>query len=316
MYFSRVRVKQNIRELSHLHRLLHNNSYSVHQLLFGLFPDKKERYLFREEIAKEQIQHQRGARGEPVYYVVSHSRPINDTPLFDVETKPYEPKIEVGDRLAFKLRANAVRLAKKERPPGSIYAWSRKWAEHGFKEKGPTKMRIRHDVGMDTQHQVLRELSNYLGVVCTEGKSAWKKVVFRAWQSSGNDSVTVALKKHVEENERYRVFMEEQLSPERLFNLAFNAAIDTSLEKWLIDKGGRKGFNIARDKERNRLQFQAEGYRWHSLPKKGRDAGFSSVDFDGVLEVTDPKVFVDKCLFEGIGPEKAFGCGLMLVRRI
>jgi len=61
--------------------------------------------------------------------------------------------------------------------------------------------------------------------------------------------------------------------------------------------------------------FQAEGYRWHALPKKGRSAGFSSVDFDGEVEVTDQNLFVN-ALFAGIGPAKGFGCGLMLVRRV
>ncbi len=32
--------------------------------------------------------------------------------------------------------------------------------------------------------------------------------------------------------------------------------------------------------------------------------------------VIDPAIFIDKCLFDGIGPAKGFGCGLMLVRRM
>jgi len=32
--------------------------------------------------------------------------------------------------------------------------------------------------------------------------------------------------------------------------------------------------------------------------------------------VADPAIFVEKCLFKGIGPAKGFGCGLMLVKRI
>ena len=63
------------------------------------------------------------------------------------------------------------------------------------------------------------------------------------------------------------------------------------------------------------MKFQAEGYRWHALPKKGKTAGFSSVDFEGELEVTDAPKLVE-VLFTGIGPAKAFGCGLMLVRRV
>ena len=72
---------------------------------------------------------------------------------------------------------------------------------------------------------------------------------------------------------------------------------------------------MVRDDSKGRLKFQAEGYQWHALPRKGRDAGFSSVDFEGEIEVTDADLFT-KALFDGIGPAKGFGCGLMFVRRI
>lgn len=40
-----------------------------------------------------------------------------------------------------------------------------------------------------------------------------------------------------------------------------------------------------------------------------------AVRFDGLLRITDPDAFRET-LTRGIGPSKAFGCGLMLVRRI
>ncbi|MCI0724558.1 MAG: type I-E CRISPR-associated protein Cas6/Cse3/CasE [Acidobacteria bacterium] len=39
------------------------------------------------------------------------------------------------------------------------------------------------------------------------------------------------------------------------------------------------------------------------------------MDFSGMLFVINPKAFA-VALHKGIGPAKAFGCGLMLVRRI
>lgn len=42
---------------------------------------------------------------------------------------------------------------------------------------------------------------------------------------------------------------------------------------------------------------------------------FSSVDYSGMAEVTDPDA-LRKTLFEGVGRSKAFGCGLLLVRRL
>ena len=48
--------------------------------------------------------------------------------------------------------------------------------------------------------------------------------------------------------------------------------------------------------------------------KNGR-LRFSTVDFSAELTVIDPGKF-DKALLDGIGHAKAFGCGLLLLRRI
>lgn len=42
---------------------------------------------------------------------------------------------------------------------------------------------------------------------------------------------------------------------------------------------------------------------------------YSTVDLQGILTVTDSERF-EKALFNGIGKSKAFGCGLLLVRRV
>ena len=42
---------------------------------------------------------------------------------------------------------------------------------------------------------------------------------------------------------------------------------------------------------------------------------WSALDFSGELTVIDPAAFI-VALSKGIGPAKAFGCGLLLVRRI
>ncbi|HCU23643.1 MAG TPA: type I-E CRISPR-associated protein Cas6/Cse3/CasE [Deltaproteobacteria bacterium] len=49
--------------------------------------------------------------------------------------------------------------------------------------------------------------------------------------------------------------------------------------------------------------------------KDGRAGKLSRVYFNGILQVLDPRLFV-ALLENGIGPAKAFGCGLMLVRRL
>jgi CRISPR system Cascade subunit CasE len=82
--------------------------------------------------------------------------------------------------------------------------------------------------------------------------------------------------------------------------------------RWLLDRAASHGFGATPE------GIRVDGYRQHRLFKgKGNHAvSFSTVDFNGVLTVTDPDIFLEKCLFDGVGPAKGFGCGLMMVRRI
>jgi CRISPR system Cascade subunit CasE len=58
-----------------------------------------------------------------------------------------------------------------------------------------------------------------------------------------------------------------------------------------------------------------EGYQSHCFRKaaRGREIKYGSLDFKGVLSVTDAELFKET-LFYGIGRSKAFGCGLMMVK--
>jgi CRISPR system Cascade subunit CasE len=79
--------------------------------------------------------------------------------------------------------------------------------------------------------------------------------------------------------------------------------------EWLKDRGEKNGFDI--------LSARADGYRQSQFVKRkeGLRIRYSTVDFTGVLRVRDEKIF-KSVLLEGLGPEKGFGCGLMLVRKI
>ena len=59
------------------------------------------------------------------------------------------------------------------------------------------------------------------------------------------------------------------------------------------------------------------GSEQHQTIKKGVKGTiqFTSVDYQGVLTVTDPDKF-KATLYGGIGRSKAFGCGLMLIRQV
>jgi CRISPR system Cascade subunit CasE len=78
-------------------------------------------------------------------------------------------------------------------------------------------------------------------------------------------------------------------------------------EHWIIRQGARHGFEV--------LSVRADNYRQPRLGGKGKDIHFSTLDFAGILRVNKPEVFT-QALCQGIGPAKAFGCGLLLVRRI
>jgi len=68
MYFSRVRIRSNIFKSSQLGKVLEGNVYGIHRLLWDLFPDDKQRtFLYREEIAREQLGALPSVRGEPIY---------------------------------------------------------------------------------------------------------------------------------------------------------------------------------------------------------------------------------------------------------
>lgn len=81
--------------------------------------------------------------------------------------------------------------------------------------------------------------------------------------------------------------------------------------QWLARQGGKAGFEIRED------ELQCEGYRRHRIDRGvGKPAlSFSSLDFEGVVEVQEPDLLLP-AIANGFGPAKAFGCGLMLIRRL
>lgn len=80
--------------------------------------------------------------------------------------------------------------------------------------------------------------------------------------------------------------------------------------QWLVRRAEKSGFGI------NEASVIVESYRQHRLQAESeKEIQYSTVDFSGVLKIVDPEIF-QRTLLRGIGPAKAFGCGLLLVRRI
>lgn len=85
---------------------------------------------------------------------------------------------------------------------------------------------------------------------------------------------------------------------------------------WLKSRENNHGFCVTNDYINPGVRV--DGYYQYKFHKEngGKGIKFSTLDFNGILMVTDPNAFIQKALFGGVGPAKGFGCGLMLVRRI
>lgn len=98
---------------------------------------------------------------------------------------------------------------------------------------------------------------------------------------------------------------------------------------WLARQSTRAGFRLAETgvdslgddgllepEGQEQAAVRIDGYRQHRIVRRGATPIlFSTLEFEGLLEVTDPGVFLAK-VCSGFGPQKAFGCGLMLLRRV
>lgn len=80
---------------------------------------------------------------------------------------------------------------------------------------------------------------------------------------------------------------------------------------WLAKRGLTNGFDL------DTGATSAEGYLQHRIARKEGEQPiqFSQIDMSGTLTVRDPSSMLS-ALTKGIGKARAYGCGLMLVRRI
>ena len=124
-----------------------------------------------------------------------------------------------------------------------------------------------------------------------------------AGKSQRHDVVMQAKKQLLEErgfsNEaKWKEWQGEDNKP-----LLYELVQKTCIE-WLQSRAGNNGFAI--------VAASVDAYQQNKAGE--RDIRFSTVDFSGELIVTNPELF-QQALFNGLGHAKAFGCGLMLVRR-
>jgi CRISPR system Cascade subunit CasE len=88
---------------------------------------------------------------------------------------------------------------------------------------------------------------------------------------------------------------------------------------WMRVQAERYGFKLISNPENGEPYLKAANYETIAIPRmKGGafmpPAKFGVLDFEGLIEVTGAELFLGQ-LAKGFGKAKAFGCGLMLIRR-
>lgn len=86
---------------------------------------------------------------------------------------------------------------------------------------------------------------------------------------------------------------------------------ENAVKKWFEHKGSQHGYSVDLD------NMIVNGYMQHKMyaGKHSKHIQYSSAHIEGVLTVTDPDKFITM-LHNGMGKSKAFGCGLMMVKKI
>lgn len=111
---------------------------------------------------------------------------------------------------------------------------------------------------------------------------------------------------------RVDVYM-EAITKNKLLDPAKQATNRELLHKaglqWMQARAEKFGFTIQSN------EVLVEGYTRLNgkQAKKGNQIQLGVIDYSGFLSVQEPEKF-EKMLYEGIGPAKAFGCGLMLLK--
>jgi CRISPR system Cascade subunit CasE len=224
MYFSKIELNRAVVGVRDLVRLSVGDGYQIHRRIWAIFSDGLERrrdFLYRHE----------ATQGWPKFYTVSERPPEDSTGLWNLASKPYQPRLSAGEKLSFSLRANPVRT-----------------------KRDAEKRQHRHDVVMEAKTRLVRE---------------------------GRERIEFSLPEIIQEEG----------------------------SAWLLSRAERHGFAVDPDR------LRVDGYQQHVLYKKRGKISFSTLDFNGILIVTDPGLF-ERSLYHGLGPAKGFGCGLMMVRRL
>jgi CRISPR system Cascade subunit CasE len=88
------------------------------------------------------------------------------------------------------------------------------------------------------------------------------------------------------------------------------------VSKWFVGDGDGRGVALQHGFRAEAKRLRVDAYRQHRFHRRdAKPIRISTVDLTGVLEVTEAER-VRRALLYGLGHAKAFGCGLLRVRRI
>ncbi len=86
---------------------------------------------------------------------------------------------------------------------------------------------------------------------------------------------------------------------------------DAELAAWLRRKGETGGFRLCENAE---LEIWRDTQHFEKRRENIRQRGIhSAVNFSGVIEITDPALFLKTTFAKGVGSAKAFGFGLLVL---
>lgn len=91
-------------------------------------------------------------------------------------------------------------------------------------------------------------------------------------------------------------------------------AIHSAGRAWLAARGASNGFRLPDANPASGPTSCVTGYRVLELGDRKDRMRIGILDFDGLLVVEDPSKLIE-AIGEGFGRAKAFGCGLMMIRR-
>lgn len=84
-------------------------------------------------------------------------------------------------------------------------------------------------------------------------------------------------------------------------------------EQWMLEQAEKNGFSVGQDELGK--TFGLTYRRKQRFQRGDQNVTVSMARFDGTLAVEDPELF-RQALVRGIGPAKAYGCGLLTVARV